>query len=582
MADDSPQFEYPEPEHDHPTLLPSFVPGEVILRVNVAPGAPAHGWSQADWHQWVTNHVWTHCKSAAVQATDIKTESPFFSYTRDGSTIKLLKISAAPLLELRDAALKDAEKAEPLQDVIQKGQDSINLIAQMNRDKKAVNETSNAIGLTLEVVTANWLFSTMPHVAGHPMPGGMPVPIPNPAITSDLVATATKAKVKDAIAKTHVAREAIQAAEGIRANPKSSSGGANAVNIVILDTAPSAATFDETCQKFVNQGHTLLQNLKPQLQIHRAKTIDGIPGTGVPLPPDPDECPKRHYTHKNLYKINDHGLFIAGIIYDYIYDYTNDQAPNANIHLVEILNQYGASTLDSITTGIQWVIDNIDKNMPLVVNCSFGIDFLNGKELLKHLRDLGMTHEQIANIKLDDQAELAELAGALKELETEFKRCGVRIIASAGNAGRPGADAPNAYYPAAFDFVLGVGAINKDGGRAWYSNVADKPGNVGLLVFGGNMTIDAHGRSVTESNHGMMGIYIGDFPDGNPSQNGWARWAGTSFSAGVMSGMFAKAALDGCDIDPDAEVNYYEELKKKKDGETPGDQEPFIISRQKV
>ena len=102
------------------------------------------------------------------------------------------------------------------------------------------------------------------------------------------------------------------------------------------------------------------------------------------------------------------------------------------------------------------------------------------------------------------------------------------------------------------------------------------------MVFGGNTTVDEHGRNITESNSGMLGIYIGKFPDKTSSTNGWARWSGTSFAAATMSGMFARAARRGCDISRDAAVNFYDELVKQKDGNTVEGGEPFIKSRQKV
>src|SRR6185369_9503819 len=101
---------------------------------------------------------------------------------------------------------------------------------------------------------------------------------------------------------------------------------------------------------------------------------------------------------------------------------------------------------------------------------------------------------------------------------------GVRIIAAAGNDGQPpvsgSAQTPVARWPAAFSCVLGVGAMESNGKRAWYSNQADKPSSDGMMVFGGKMNHWQNNKEIKnlsdDQGEGMLGIYLGDFPDGNP------------------------------------------------------------------
>lgn len=119
------------------------------------------------------------------------------------------------------------------------------------------------------------------------------------------------------------------------------------------------------------------------------------------------------------------------------------------------------------------------------------------------------------------------------------------IFAAAGNDGNPNKQPkhPPAMYPAAYRPVHGVGALdksNKASQTARYSNIADSPVSDGFLTFGG---------FPSDIGVGMLGLYIHPtFPDGGtgiPNTNGWARWSGTSFATGVMSGL-AAALLCHC------------------------------------
>ncbi len=97
----------------------------------------------------------------------------------------------------------------------------------------------------------------------------------------------------------------------------------------------------------------------------------------------------------------------------------------------------------------------------------------------------------------------------------------VLIVAAAGNDAHPG-NRPFARQPAAFDSVIGVGALGMDGNPAVYSNLADQPSHIGIATFGGDM--DAGGAADPE--RGVLGVYTGEFPDGSKNENGWARWGG--------------------------------------------------------
>jgi subtilisin family serine protease len=110
----------------------------------------------------------------------------------------------------------------------------------------------------------------------------------------------------------------------------------------------------------------------------------------------------------------------------------------------------------------------------------------------------------------------------------------VGVVAAAGNDRKPDSPWPPARYPAAHPSVLGVGALKHDGDPTEYSNRADIPPRDGIVTFGG----DSQGVYSDQTN-GVVGAYIGSFPDGSPNHDGLASWAGTSFAAPRISGSIA-------------------------------------------
>src|SRR5690606_27116828 len=121
----------------------------------------------------------------------------------------------------------------------------------------------------------------------------------------------------------------------------------------------------------------------------------------------------------------------------------------------------------------------------------------------------------------------------------------VKIVASAGNDSRGDRVRKPARRPAAFANVIGIAALDNNNRHASYSNYADNPLNEGMAAFGGVADINTN---TTDPIHGIASLYIGKLPDGSWT-NGTARWAGTSFAAGVVSGLLAKLVSAGetCD-----------------------------------
>jgi subtilisin family serine protease len=183
-----------------------------------------------------------------------------------------------------------------------------------------------------------------------------------------------------------------------------------------------------------------------------------------------------------------HGAFVAGII--------RRLAPRAEIHFIKALDASGVGTEVGVARAIRWAA----RRRPHVINLSLGF-YTSG------------------NVP----PPLVEKAVAIARHRQERPA----IVAAAGN---DGIDDPA--WPASVDGVIGVGALDQQGGPAPFSNT-------------GNVNAWAPGESV-ESCYVTGTEDVALTMDANAdSFSGAAKWSGTSFAAAVVAGTIAAALRDG-------------------------------------
>jgi hypothetical protein len=290
------------------------------------------------------------------------------------------------------------------------------------------------------------------------------------------------------------------------------------VDVFILDTVP-----DETDMK---RAFTRWQDTNP--------LIKSLLGPHSPL--DITYAGKTHllqavnaFLPDHDYVMSDHGLFVAGIIHTI--------APQARLHLIEVLNPFGVGSLESIINGFHLVATQAAGKPRVVVNCSLFLDVVQeDKEWIKRLSE---RDHFWAEYPFD---QISKTVAPLKEVCDFLERQRADVIAAAGNDGKDNFH-PLPRFPAAFPSVFGVGALLSDNqNAATYSNISDAPDYVGITTIGGET--DPTGKFADQS-HGIIGVYTGVFPDGAPNDSGWARWAGTSFATPIISGVIAALISNG-------------------------------------
>jgi len=367
------------------------------------------------------------------------------------------------------------------------------------------DELTKSSDKSLQVVSPNWLIGGSPSdPGGTGGPGGRPSPYDESSDNAEY--------------KFHFSKSFLQQYSNYF-DPECNEH----VVVVILDTVPDLSKLDQSFEKWgKNNKHPLISRmLNPDnrlLKVHFDSRVSAPPISDL-----------SYLDHD--YEMNDHGLFVAGIIHSL--------APQAELHLFQVLNRYGVGDLEIIGETLANVFSQF-KDRHLVVNLSLNYSIPLDRAHTK----IGKTHTKLGKKLVPDifsekflETKESWLKRAAKPAELMCDMFYDRqsgIIAAAGNDWddqEPGSPRPKARYPAAFDHVVGVGALTRTFKAAKYSNLADKPPKDGITTLGGEEGAE----------NGILGTYIGEFPDGSLNENGWAWWCGTSFATPIISGLVAAA-----------------------------------------
>jgi hypothetical protein len=279
-------------------------------------------------------------------------------------------------------------------------------------------------------------------------------------------------------------------------------GSKTGVEVAILDTAPCVHDLIHAYNTW-HAEHPLIRSLlRPggQLTISYASLEEHLRLS--------------RYKIGNRDAMGDHGLFVAGIIHTI--------APHARLNLIEVLNPFGIGDVESLAVGLQSLMQR-GSTQPLIVNCSLVVNIPQPEE-----RETLAQSDPAWSVVTTEQ--IRRMSWPLEWMFDVLRDRDVMVIAAAGNDADP-SYRPAARYPAAFDSVIGVGALERDSDLAVYTNIADFPASQGFVTIGGDAE---DGKALPHT--GMLGIYIGTFPNGKRSSTGWAWWAGTSFAAPVICG----------------------------------------------
>ena len=340
------------------------------------------------------------------------------------------------------------------------------------------------------------------------------------------------------------------------------------VQVFVLDTLPQLQQISDAVIASANS-NPLLVDIAENVTLNYQVLSDILDV------PSPNQPATGNDIHGNLvgFPMNDHGVFIAGII--------RDLAPAARVECIRVLNDYAVGDTAMLLDAFAYIQNRLSDinpdtgepgdllNTPVVVNMS-----LTATIPEEALEQWGFTDATIAPARMALLLPMQALASK-----------GVVFAASSGNGSGPRDQVTNPpgerlqpRYPAAFAYplpgvtnepglpaMIPVGAVNKDGLASSYSNY---PGELGIGTYGGELpqpsAVAPNATTGTIAQlpiDALRGVYTASlypalsetdplpllspapvsYPEYQPSPVvTWAYWMGTSFATPIVSALAAR------------------------------------------
>ncbi|MDQ2905877.1 MAG: S8 family serine peptidase [Chloroflexota bacterium] len=343
------------------------------------------------------------------------------------------------------------------------------------------------------------------------------------------------------------------------------------VTVFVLDTLPDVEQIRQASQaanpNSTTTGNRLLEQIVEQIDRPGDPSVRFQHWTLPPIIENPG--PEQPVTGRDIYgrlvgfAMPDHGLFVAGIV--------RDLAPNATIECIRVLNDYAIGNTAIVLSALQYIQARMLygdlRERQVVINLSL-VTTPAQEEL--PLIWFGAGSNCAAGDFADMMRHVELVRASLHRVIQSLTSLGAVVVAAAGNDSNVHAwNAPAMYgmnmaprwgprYPAAFPEVISVGAVDRRGAAAPYSNYpALFPQHNGIAAYGGGLPTPlppAPGECMTHAKNidGIVGVYSaasypalsGDDCESTypapPDSHGWAAWTGTSFATPIVSALAAR------------------------------------------
>lgn len=380
--------------------------------------------------------------------------------------------------------------------------------------------------------TPNWLFPAASNGSGYTGggPANKPPPVPPDAVPSDAVEP-FRFQFVNADLQALVTRQRSAPMPSSQEQPPSQEQ--QQVVVAILDTCPEEGDVKTMAGDL---GNWLLTDVAREVAIDAPKFLPpGYFAFLQPIGPGDGGDGANPYSHD----IRDHGLFSAGII--------RDIAPTAKIHLIRVLDDTGVGDLLLLTSVLGKLPSRLAPcGQKLVINLSLMACVpLNADQPRVWFPAAAARPDTMLQLWSEMSATFETIHRSLAEVIAWLEEQRVLVVAAAGNDATRFPSRPEPRYPARYDTVLGVAAVNSALAPSAFSNQGDyiQLGN-GVAIFGGDL--------VGQQTVGIFSQPEFPFvrPGSSPNETGWAYWSGTSFATPVVSAIAADVWTESPGLTP--------------------------------